>query len=49
MGCKGCGMAYSFFFSTQYHRADCPEVLMAARHIEGRRMLADGTVVERIA
>ena len=25
-GCAECGMAYSFFFSTQYHRADCPVV-----------------------
>jgi len=26
-GCAECGMAYSFFFSTQYHRTDCPVAL----------------------
>lgn len=24
-GCKGCGMAYSFFFNTQFHKEDCTE------------------------
>ena len=24
--CKSCGVAYSFAFSTQFHRSDCPEV-----------------------
>jgi hypothetical protein len=26
-GCKDCGIAYSFYFGVQYHKADCP-----ARH-----------------
>ena len=25
--CEHCGMAYSFFFETQYHKADCPSVV----------------------
>ena len=25
-GCADCGVAYSFFFHTQYHRQDCPQV-----------------------
>jgi hypothetical protein len=22
--CKGCGMAYSFYFGMQFHKKDCP-------------------------
>lgn len=24
-GCTSCGMAYSFFFNTQFHKEDCTE------------------------
>lgn len=38
MGCKYCGMEYSFVFGTQFHKKDCP---IARRKQEVDKMITE--------
>jgi len=41
MGCKECGLAFSFVFGIQYHKVDCPVGLADDRSLRERRRDAE--------
>ena len=43
--CKECGMAYSFYFGTQYHKADCPRLRVGVGVTNTRSVFSGGYIL----